>query len=482
MNAETGLALLEEQARHDLARLNFPAANWVPPRDGPDGKPLLDVLIVGAGMCGQTAAYGLKRDGVRNLRIIDREPLGREGPWGTFARMPTLRSPKHLTGPDLGVGSLTYRAWYEAQHGAAGWLALYKVPRLEWRDYLLWVRRMVGLEVENGTALAALQPSGDCLRADLAGPRGIETVFARKVVLALGREGSGILRWPAYPSLDPLSAAARTRVFHASSEFDFAPFVGKRIAVLGAGATGFDNAATALEGGAREVALFARRATLPQVNKSKWTSFPGFFHGFAAMPDEVRWKFLTHVWSEQVPPPFESVLRCDGHANFAMHLGETWNDVKPHAGGVTVTTPKASYEFDAAIIATGFDVDLMQRPEVAAFRDHVDVWSRHVPAAEAAIHDEASRFPYLGPGFEFVEKAPGTLPAARNVHVFNWGSAMSHGQLAGDIPGLAIGVNRLVQGVSRDLFAADEARMYETLLAHAEPELKPTRYYLPPKD
>ena len=53
MHAKTGLALLEEQARHDLARLNFPAANWVPPRDGPDRKPLLDVLVVGAGMCGQ---------------------------------------------------------------------------------------------------------------------------------------------------------------------------------------------------------------------------------------------------------------------------------------------------------------------------------------------------------------------------------------------------------------------------------------------
>lgn len=480
MTTETGLALLEHQVRLDLTRLNFPAANWVPPRDGPDGRPLLDVLVVGAGMCGQTAAYGLKRDGVRHLRIIDRAPAGREGPWGTFARMQTLRSPKHLTGPDLGLASLTYRAWYEAQHGAAGWLALYKVPRLEWRDYLLWVRRMVGLDVENGTALAALQPAGDCLRADLAGPRGIETVFARKVVLALGREGSGILRWPAYPSLDPHSSAARTRVFHASTEFDFAPFAGKRIAVLGAGATGFDNAAAALEAGAREVHLFARRATLPQVNKSKWTSFPGFFHGFASMPDAVRWKFLTHVWSQQVPPPFESVLRCDGHVNFRLHLDETWNDVAPHAAGVTVTTPKAAYAFDAAILATGFDVDLMRRPEVAAFRDHVDVWARHVSESEAALHDEAARFPYLGPGFEFVEQAPGSLPAARNVHVFNWGSAMSHGQLAGDIPGLAIGVNRLVQGIARDLFAADEGRMYQALLAHAEPELKPTRYYVPP--
>ena len=481
MNSHTGLAQLEEQARHDLARLNFPAANWVPPRTGPDGRTMLDVLVVGAGMCGQTAAYGLKRDGMHNLRVIDRETVGREGPWATFARMQILRSPKHLTGPDLGVASLTYRAWHEARHGAAGWAELYKVPRLEWRDYLLWVRETVGIEVENGTALVTLEPQGDALRAGLAGPRGRETVYARKVVLALGREGSGSLRWPAFPSFDPRTRLASARVLHASGEFDFAAFKGKRIGVLGAGATAFDNAATALEAGAREVLMFARRPTLPQVNKSKWTSFPGFFHGFAALSDQARWKFLTHVYAEQVPPPFESVLRCDGHPNFALHLAEGWSDVRPGEDAVQVITPKARYAFDTVIVASGFDVDLMQRPEIAAFTRQVETWAKRVSPDEASMHAEAARFPYLGSGFEFIERSPGVLPAARNVHLFNWGSAMSHGQLAGDIPGLTIGVNRLTQGIARDLFAADQERHYEALLAHAEAELKTTRYYVAPK-
>ena len=481
MNTNAGLELLEDAARHDLARLNFPAANWVPPRAGPDGKPMQDVLVVGAGMCGQTAAYGLKRDGMHNLRVIDREPIGREGPWATFARMQILRSPKHLTGPDLGVASLTYRAWYEARHGAAGWADLYKVPRLEWRDYLLWVRKTVGIEVENSTALVTLEPQGDVLRAELDGPRGHETVYARKVVLALGREGSGSLRWPRFPSFDPHTGPASARVLHASTEFDFAAFKGKRIGVLGAGATAFDNAATALEAGAREVLMFARRPALPQVNKSKWTSFPGFFHGFAALPDETRWKFLTHVYSEQVPPPFESVLRCDGRPNFALHLGEGWSDVRLGADAVHVSTPLAHYDFDTVIVATGFDVDLMERPEIAAFTRQVETWAQRVAPEQAATHAEAARFPYLGAGFEFIERTPGALPAARNVHLFNWGSAMSHGQLAGDIPGLTIGVNRLTQGIARDLFAADEGQHYEALLKHKEAELKPTRYYVPPK-
>jgi FAD-dependent urate hydroxylase len=63
---------------------------------------MLDVLIIGAGLCGQTAAFALAREGIRNVRTVDRAERGREGPWGTYARMDTLRSPKHLTGPDLG--------------------------------------------------------------------------------------------------------------------------------------------------------------------------------------------------------------------------------------------------------------------------------------------------------------------------------------------------------------------------------------------
>ena len=479
MDNRSRLALLEEQARHDLERLNYPAPNWVPPASGPDGKPLLDVLIVGAGMCGQSAAYGLLREGLTNLRIIDRAAQGSEGPWATFARMQTLRSPKHLTGPDLGVGTLTFRAWYEAQHGPEGWAALYKIARLEWRDYLLWIRKMTRVPVENETELVTLDAGANYLAAGLTGPHGTRTVYARKVVLALGREGSGALRWPRFASFDPDARVAEDRVLHASTAFDIAAFAGKRIGVLGAGATAFDNSAEALEAGAREVVMFARRSNLPQVNKSKWTSFPGFFHGFVDLDDQSRWKFLTHVYSEQVPPPFESVLRCDRHAAFTLRFGEGWSDINPRPDGVRVITPKGEYVFDAVIVATGFDVNTMERAEIATFRDHVLTWADRVSHEEATCHAEAARFPYLGPGFEFVERHPGALPAARDVHVFNWGSAMSHGQLAGDIPGLTIGVTRLAQAIARDIFVAEQDRLYQALLAHAEPELKPTRYYVP---
>lgn len=226
------LDALAREAKRDLDRLCFPAPNWVPAMSGPDGRDMLDVLVIGAGSCGQTLGFALMRDGIRNVRIVDRNPWGREGPWGTTARMQILRSPKHLTGPDLGVPSLTFRAWFEAQHGDAGWAALHKAGRLDWRDYLLWVRETVGIAVENGVEAVAIQPQATRIRVELKTAIGFEAVYARKVVLAGGRDGSGGPRMPQFPNL-PHGAQRHGRVFHSSDEIDFTALAGQRVAVLG---------------------------------------------------------------------------------------------------------------------------------------------------------------------------------------------------------------------------------------------------------
>src|SRR6185436_1100124 len=212
-----GLAEAERIARRDLARLNYPAANWVPEKIGPDGKRVLDVLVVGAGMCGQTAGWNLLREGIRNIRVIDQATYRHEGPWNTTARMPILRSPKHLTGPDLGVPSLTFRAWYEAQHGLDGWDKLYKVKRLDWMDYLLWVRKVVDLPVENGVALQRVEPGERYLEAILSTG---EALDVRKLVLANGRDGAGGFKWPRFPSFAPDDPGRLGKVFHTLEEID----------------------------------------------------------------------------------------------------------------------------------------------------------------------------------------------------------------------------------------------------------------------
>jgi cation diffusion facilitator CzcD-associated flavoprotein CzcO len=477
---DAALQRLAATARADLARLNLPPPNWVLPATAPGGQPVLDVLVVGAGMCGQTAAYALLRNGIAHIRVIDRNRRGDEGPWGTYARMLTLRSPKHLTGPDLGVPALTFRAWYEAQHGVAGWNALHKVGRLDWRDYLLWVRDTVGLAVDNGCTLLSLDDAHGLVVARLATPAGEETVYARKVVLAMGRDGSGAPRWPAYPSLhrgDPLAAG---RVFHSADAIDFEALRGRKVGVLGAGASAFDNAACALEAGA-QVALFARRALMPQVNKSKWTSFTGFFRGFEALDDARRWRFYTYIFDEQVPPPWETVRRCDDHAAFDLRLGSNWLDVAPRSNGVAVTTTGGVEVFDAVVFGTGFDVDLLDRPETAKYATHIDTWRRHVTPQQAHANPEPARFPYLGPGFELRSFTGEHTGALAGMHLFNWGSTMSHGALAGDIPGLAIGANRLAEAIAKDLFVQDADAHWARLQAHEEPELLATKWYVPPE-
>jgi cation diffusion facilitator CzcD-associated flavoprotein CzcO len=464
------MSLLElaKLARRELSQLNFPPANWVLPADGPDGKPMLDALVVGGGMCGQTAAFALLREGVRNLRCVDREQRGREGPWGTFARMDILRSPKHLTGPDLGVAALTYRAWHEAKYGEKHWQELHKIPRLDWRDYLLWVRDTAALPVENGVEVTSLEPEREFVWVKIRN----STLCCKKVILALGREGSGDLRWPAFETFNPDNRGAR--VFHSADDIDFAALKGKRIGVLGMGSSAFDNAATALEAGAAGVVMFGRRPHMPQVNKSKWTAFPGFQHGYAALDDASRWRFYTYIFGEQVPPPYESVLRCEKHPGFSLRFSEAWLDIE-EKDELKVKTSTGRHAFDAVIVCTGFDVNLMERPEVASFRDSIDTWASHVPAAEAARFPEEARFPYLGDAFQL----RGTKPGLERVHVFNWGATMSHGALSGDIPGIGIGANRLAQGIARDLFLADADAHYARLRAHNEDEMKPTRYFVP---
>ena len=118
LDQSDGLAAHEARLARDLELLLLPPANWTAPTSGPGGEPVLDVLVVGAGMYGIAATAALTFKGIRNILMLDRAPAGQEGPWVTTARMETLRSPKQLPGVALGIPALTFRAWYEARSGA----------------------------------------------------------------------------------------------------------------------------------------------------------------------------------------------------------------------------------------------------------------------------------------------------------------------------------------------------------------------------
>lgn len=58
---------------------------------------------------------------------------GREGPWTTYARMVTLRTPKHLTGLDYGMPSLTFQVGKLCGCGDAFGELMRAVAHLPWR-------------------------------------------------------------------------------------------------------------------------------------------------------------------------------------------------------------------------------------------------------------------------------------------------------------------------------------------------------------
>lgn len=461
-----GLAELEARLAEDLARLNHPPANWVPPTRHPRLGAVVDVVVIGAGMCGLVAAFSLLRLGIGNLRVFDRSAAGREGPWVTYARMETLRSPKHLTGPAADMASLTFRAWYEAQFGARGWAELDKIPRPMWMDYLRWYRRVIELPVENGVEVERIEPVDGLLRLPLRGAKE-PFVLARKVVMATGREGLGVPYIPDFVRGLPADLVA-----HSADVIDFEALRDRRVAVIGAGASAVENAAEAAEHGASEVRLLARRKAMPRINKLMGIGSPGFTAGFPMLPEIWRWRMLHYAFAEQTPPPRGSTLRVSRQANASFHFGCEVERMDATTSGIQiVTTNGQKFETDFVILGTGFTVDHLARPELAGFADRIATWGdRFTPPTELASAELAS-FPHLAPSFAFTERVPGSAPFLADLHCFNYGATLSLGKVSGDIPAVSEGAQSLARAIAAELYVRDIETHFQGLLDYAKPEL-----------
>ncbi len=461
----------------DLEYLGLPADNWPAVVHGPDGSPVCDVLLVGAGMNGIAAAASLMFKGVRNIAVIDQAGRGREGPWLTYARMGTLRSPKTLPGPALGIPSLTYRAWHEARLGAASWEALYKIPNELWVDYLSWLQRVLALPVTHRTALVRVEPAGALLRAVLRDGDGVRELFARRVVLATGRRGAGGDAWPGFVDrrLAPELAA------HTNADIDFKRLRGKSIAIVGGGASAWDNAATALEQGAARVDMYVRRAVLPQVNKGRGSAYPGFMHGWATLPDAERWRIMVYLDGVQSPVPHETVHRALARPGFHIHLGAPVETVTRDGASVAVRIKDdpEPRRHDFVIVGTGFAVDARAIPELAAFADDIATWGDRYAPPPVLRSADLARYPYLGHGFELTEREPGRQPQLAHIHLVNHGAMLSHTAVASDIPGVNIAAERVAGVITASLFAEDIGVLRGRLEAFDEPELEGTPFYVP---
>jgi len=467
VNNTTGLAELEQRVRFEMDCLGYPSRPWTIGRSR-DGIPVHDVIIVGGGQSGVSIAFRLMRERVTNVRVLDRNPAGTEGPWVTFARMHTLRTPKAVTGPDLGIPSLTPRAWWEAQFGAQSWQSLNKIPREAWQAYLMWVRKIVGIDVSNQTEVTDIEPLSDGLLAVHARIGGAsQRFFARQVVLATGIEGCG--RW-ALPAT--IAKALPEKCYaHTADQIDFRELAGKAVAVVGAGASAFDNAAMALEAGAASVQLFVRRKHLPRVNPNRWMEFAGFLRHFGDLDDDYKWRFMKFIFDMNQPPPQDTFERCACHANFSIHLGCPIDHVRFEDNRIWLTSPKGTQTFDFLIAGTGFVVDLARRPELARFHDQIACWSDRYRPPAGEDHPLLGAYPYPSPSFQFTEKIPGSAPFLKHIFSYTFAAMPSLACSAG-ISALKFGIDRVTAGITRALFVEDADLHLHLLRQYDEVELE----------
>jgi FAD-dependent urate hydroxylase len=468
------LDALAAQIHADLGKTVHPSASWLTPIIGPDGRPALDVLIVGGGQSGLATAFALKRSQVTNILVLDKAEEGREGPWLTYARMPTLRSPKDFTGPDLDIPCLTYQSWHEAKFGDRSWRDLDLIPREYWADYLAWYRKVLDLPVRNGSEVTDIAPADGLLQVTVRNGTGEETLYARKIALATGQEGMGGWIIP-----EPLRHLPASRCVNSAAAIDFTALRGQRVAVIGAGASAFDNAATALEAGAASVHLLCRRAEIQLVQPYRWLTFRGFLRHFSELDDVWRWRFMRAVLELREGFPQHTYDRCARHANFDLREGAAIESARETADGLVLQTARGAIACDFVISATGIAMDFAGRAELNRFAGNIARWSdRYTPPPEEQ-NPRLGAFPYLADDYGLCERRTGETPWISDIHLFAIASTMSFGASGSSINAMTTAVPKLVHGLTRGLFRADIERHWADFQAYDVPQAivrrEPTR-------
>jgi FAD-dependent urate hydroxylase len=384
----------------------------------------------------------------------------------SYARMHTLRSPKDFTGPDLDTPSLTYQSWHEARFGKEDWQGLNLIPRTLWAEYLVWFKRAVGLTVRNDCELLEIAPAADGLLAATVTHEGAtRTLYARKIVLATGQEAMGNWTIP-----EPLRHLPSRLVARASDPIDFEALAGRTVAVIGAGATAFDNAAAALEAGAAEVHLLCRRAKIQVIQPYRWLTFRGFLRHFCDLDDIWRWRFMRAILELREGFPQATYDRCARFSNFHLHQGSAVETAQEVGDGIQLQTPRGALRADFVISGAGTEIDFAERRELKKFAGNIATWSDRYQPPNDEQSPRLGLYPYLADDYAFTERVAGATPWIANIHLFAFASTMSFGPSGSSINAMTTAIPKLVHGLTRGLFRADIERHWNSFKAYDVPQ------------
>lgn len=463
--AEKRLAELRDEIYRQMEYVDYPKRDWLPANSD-----VLDVLIVGGGQAGLAISFALIHKDVTNIRVVEAAPEGAVGPWNTFARMHTLRTPKRLKWADQGIPALTPRAWFEAKFGKETWDDITFIPRLNWNEYLVWYRELLDLPVTHETTVTAIakpETEDGPFSVTLDGPEGISQVLANRIIFATGLEGAGGRNVP-----QSLFGTVPQKFWaHTDDPVDFESLRGKKVGVLGGGASAFDNAGAALEAGAAEVKSYMRRPKMPVANPLRWMEFSGFLEHYPDWDDDHKWAFTKRVLDVDQPATQTSLWRCYDHDNFSLTFSSPWNAIRVEGDQVVVDIAGQEETFDYLIAATGVAVDLGMRPELAEFVDDIQLWKdAYQPPAELAA-PSLGVYPYLGLDFSFTAKPEHDAPWLSRLYHFAQGARITMGVTGHQLSGLPAGVDRIVWGITRDLFIENDDLVLQDFFAYETPEL-----------
>jgi len=240
--------------------------------------------------------------------------------------------------------------------------------------------------------------------------------------------------------------------------------------VIGAGATAFDNAATALEAGAAEVHLLCRRAEIQLIQPYRWLTFRGFLRHFCDLDDAWRWRFMRAILELREGFPQATYDRCAQFANFHLHEGTPIEAAREVGDAVELRTPRGIVSANFVICGTGTDIDVAERRELGKFADNIATWADRYDPPESERSPRLGRYPYLADDYAFTERVPGKTPWISNIHLFAFASTMSFGPSGSSINAMTTAIPKLVYGLTRGLFRADLERHWNSFNAYDVPQ------------
>ena len=470
-----GQEFLQKEVDQALSCIQHPHREWVKERFTQGEKPLLDVAIIGGGQTGLTMAFSLQRHCINNIQVFDKSPEDAAGSWINIGRMKTLRTPKTTTGPDLDIPVLSVRNWFSKKYGAEVWEQLDYIPRLVWHDYLNWFRKVLKLPVQFNSLVGPLSwdEENEAYHFTVTHDNVDEEVFARKVILAVGLEGSGEWMVPKFIT----EKLSRSRYSQAAWPIQEKSIKGKSIAILGAGPNAFDLALEANRMGAKSIQIFSKRNRLVTLHCFKWGEFTGFMKCFTDLNDEQKYSFAARMYEMGQPSVPERVKKVFDLPNFTMSYSSPWIDTYEEDDRVIIETSKKKYQADFLILATGWHCNLHIRPELTLLVDKIAKWrDKYNPPLDRS-YDKLLEFPYLGRGFQFTPKDSEKDAYLNSLFNMTGGGLVSNGFCAGTgLTGMKYSIDLITHEICRQFFIEDAGEYYSSFDQYDQKDFDETLY------